>query len=164
MPGPKLEGIYIHHIDRSLLASPRVRAFILNALKVEGRYAKGLLDQTVATWQDAPTFPVELHYKGGFIELRVQPKGTEHQLWKWVWLDQGTRVRYATMTRNFKAKTSPGSFSSGTGAGGVAYVSKKVPRPGIAARNWSAMLNYRMEKRFKKNLEAAIRQAIFGHG
>lgn len=54
------------------------------------------------------------------------------------YIEGGTEVRYATMTREprFVAKTSPGSLSSIRGAGGLHYVDKRVPRPGIEAREF----------------------------
>ena len=51
-------------------------------------------------------------------------------------LNGGTSVRYATMTPDFVPKTSPNVLRSGPGAGGLAFVSKNVPNPGIEAREF----------------------------
>lgn len=54
----------------------------------------------------------------------------------YTFLSKGTRVRYATMTKGFVAKTKPGRIASRPGSGGVFYISKNKPRPGIKARNF----------------------------
>jgi hypothetical protein len=59
----------------------------------------------------------------------------------------GTRVRYATMTPDFKPKTSPARYQARAGAGGVAYISKLKPRPGIKPRNFDTKTAKRMQPR-----------------
>lgn len=60
-------------------------------------------------------------------------------------LDQGTRVRYAHMSRNFRRGTTPNSLEVKPSIGGVKFVNKKLPpKPGIEARNWEKILNDRM--------------------
>ena len=51
-------------------------------------------------------------------------------------VEGGTEVRYATMTKDFRPKTHPGSLNSGKGRGGVNYIDKRIPRPGVEAREF----------------------------
>jgi hypothetical protein len=48
----------------------------------------------------------------------------------------GTKVRYAHMSGDFLAKSSPGSLAAAGGKGGVAFINKKRPLPGIEARHF----------------------------
>lgn len=48
----------------------------------------------------------------------------------------GTKVRFATMTGDFIAKSKPGSMAAANGSGGVAFVNKNHPKPGIQARHF----------------------------
>lgn len=98
-----------------------------------------LAQATVATWDNKPNFTVK-KVKG--------PSGWRAELWvndaRWTWLDQGTKVRYATMQKGFVAKTRAGVLYSYAGKGQVAFVSKKKPMPGIAARGWSKLISDRV--------------------
>ena len=49
------------------------------------------------------------------------------------------------MTPNFKAKTSPSRYQAQAGAGGVAFISKLKPKPGIKARNFDTKTAKRMQ-------------------
>lgn len=52
------------------------------------------------------------------------------------YIEGGTDVRYATMTKDFRPKTHPGSLNSEKGRGGVNYIDKRIPRPGVEAREF----------------------------
>jgi hypothetical protein len=51
-----------------------------------------------------------------------------------MFLARGTRVRYATMSSDFKAKTKKRVIRSGPGAGKKLFVNPMNPQPGIEAR------------------------------
>lgn len=78
---------------------------------------------------------------------------------KWVWLDQGTRVRYATMSGNWQSKTRQRWFGSGRGRGHVLFVRRKYPRPGIEARGWSESLTLTRKNAFQKAVLAGLKRA-----
>lgn len=94
---------------------------------------------TVSTWENQPHFSVK-RIKGA--------NGWRAELWvndaRWTWLDQGTKVRYATMQKGFITKTKVGVLYSYAGKGQVAFVSRKKPMPGIAARGWSKLMSDRV--------------------
>ena len=80
---------------------------------------------------------------------------------KWLWLDAGTKVRYAVMTKNFVPKTRTSQLNSWAGRGGMLFVSKKHPMPGIKARKFTKALRERWEKptMFRARMAAAVKKA-----
>src|SRR3990170_1600278 len=96
-----------------------VRTNILNALKDEGKHAVSLLNETIATWEHKPTMTSEIGYKGGDVAMIAGPSGDMDAVKKWHYLDKGTRVRYAVMSRDWRSKTAPGRLRSGQGQGRV---------------------------------------------
>ena len=68
----------------------------------------------------------------------------------WNMLDKGTRVRYAIMSKDFRAKTQQNFLGSRPGQGGLVFVSRKHPMPGIKARNFTHMINIANQQMFKK--------------
>lgn len=101
--------------------------------------ALDLANKTTLTWSKRPTFTAK----------RVRTSaGYTVQIWvndqRWLWLDQGTRVRYATMQEGFVAKTKVGVLYSYKGNGQVAYVRTLDPKPGIEARGWSGLIAERV--------------------
>jgi len=109
---------------------------------------------TTRTWKNGPEYEIEK------IKREGRRIFTRNKIYLFV--SGGTRVRYATMTRNFKAKTQPGVIGSGRGRGGVAFVSRKHPRPGIRARNFPEAIIKKWEKQWPKLWERMILSEL-GH-
>ena len=109
--------------------------------------------RTVETWIDRPKFTKEVEIHGDTITMQV---GTEDRIY--LFIDKGTKVRYATMSPDFKAKTRPGILGSGRGAGGVLFVSKKHPRPGIEARRFSDTIQEKYNRMAGELAEKHIRE------
>ena len=87
---------------------------------------------------------------------------------KYKWLDDGTKVRYAHMTKGFIPKTRGGQLNSWVGKGKMLFVSKKRPLPGIKARKFTKALREKWEKpsMFRARMATAIKRAAIasGHG
>lgn len=109
---------------------------------------------TAKTWRNKPEFEIE---KAGPETRKIFTRSKIY-----LYVSGGTRVRYAVMTRNFKAKTSPGVIGSGRGRGGVAFISRKHPRPGIQARNFPEAIIKKWEKQWPKLFTRMI-QSELGH-
>lgn len=139
----------------------RIDRFRFLALRaMDNRATKIMQDflKTVETWQEErPNFTRALGTRGGNLEVLVGPSGNTKGVQKWVWLNEGTKVRYAVMTRDFIAKTKPGTFSSGPGKGGKAFMSLTNPRPGIQPRGWTKKGKDKHEPRFKRDIEKVMR-------
>lgn len=84
--------------------------------------------------------------------------------WKWVWLDKGTKVRYAHMTKGFIPKTRGGQLRSWVGKGGLAYINKKRPLPGIKARKFTLALRKKWEAPFKAHIKKAVEKGALASG
>lgn len=80
------------------------------------------------------------------------------------YLNDGTRIRYATMTPNFSPKTRPGRVNAVAGSGGLAYVSKKRPRPGIKPRKFDELVVKGTKNSFEKAAERAIAKSARATG
>ena len=95
---------------------------------------------TVKTWKTKVDFIINNFGKYG-RDIFTYSK-------EYLFVNDGTRVRYATMTPDFAPKSSPGIIRSYTGRGGVAFISKKHPRPGIKARLFNLAINKKWEKQY----------------
>ena len=110
---------------------------------------------SVQTWKRNVLFETEIRFAGSGPTTRVIGEVyTEDEVYGY--LNNGTSVRYATMTKNFVAKTKPGRISAKAGAGRVSYVDKHRPRKGIKARKWDQLI----AKGTERNLEKAFKRAI----
>ena len=80
--------------------------------------AKEQFEKTVATWDDAPEFIIRKNKEN----RSVTANGKAARIYDYV--DNGTSVRHALMSPDFKAKTRGGVIGSGPGRGGVVFVSR----------------------------------------
>ena len=73
------------------------------------------------------------------------------------YVDGGTDIRHAVMTRDFISKTVPNSLSSRKGRGGLAFVHPRLMLPGIEARNFTIniikLLDRKLAPLFNRILE-----------
>jgi len=114
--------------------------------------------QTEAKLIPSGTPPYPMFHTG--FTASAWPKNDGSKGWlKWLWLDLGTKVRYATMTPKFAAKTRTGQLNSWKGKGGLLFVNKKRPRPGIKARKFTKALAKKWTPKFKKDIQAATAKA-----
>lgn len=90
-------------------------------------------DKTEETRKEKAQFERKIEQKSDAI---VGTYATSDKIVKF--LDEGTKVRYATMSQDFEPKTRTRWLGSGPGAGKMLFISKKHPRPGIKARRWTA--------------------------
>lgn len=127
-------------------------------------------DKTTATWkpEDKPDFKGEVKVgsaAGGALAKAVTGSATgvsvevytESEIYGYV--DEGTRVRFATMTPDFQPKTRPRRIASYRGRGGVAYIDRRRLRPGIKAREFSKTIREKWHPRFREQMQAAVDKA-----
>ncbi len=136
-----------------------IRKEIMQELQKEGKEQQKQLKKTTATWKgDKPKFESIVDIDAEGAGVLTGPSGSTMGIKKWNWLDQGTNVRRALMSRNWKSKTRPNYFGSGAGRGRVVFISKRINRPGIKARNWSGLLTKRRRKPFTNRMIKAMRR------
>lgn len=137
---------------------------------------KDLLSPT-KTWKaaDVPTFKSEVkvgNAAGGALAKKATGNAagvsievtTDSDIYRY--LDEGTKVRYATMTNPFTAKTKVNSLKASRGRGGVAFVNRNRPRPGIKARGFIKLVWKKWQPLFRKEMQAALNEGakLSGHG
>ena len=138
-----------------------VRLELLNALRAEGKVQREKLEQTTATWKgDKPDFESLIGLDKGNASVATGPTGNEKGVKKWGWLNEGTAVRHAVMSKDWRSKTSRRNFRSGAGAGRMVHVSRKINQPGIKAREWTKLLQEQRRRPFTKRMIDAMRRGL----
>lgn len=110
---------------------------------------------TVKTWDHPVKFVIEKRPYERDIYTDDDP---------YFYVSEGTSVRYATMTPDFRAKSAPGLIRSVQGRGGVLYINKARPRPGIVGREFPKAINSKWEKQFSNQWDRAVASETFWTG
>lgn len=161
-------------IKPARLKDDAMRLALLNGMRKFGTQVKKEYEKTVSTWSDKPEFGYEigLDATGPTLIAGVTGggKGAEH----WRYVNEGTKEHiilpkkkggYLAFQSGYHAKTSPGLISSKSGGpyGEVVY-SKGVIHPGTEAREFDKAIDKIMTPRFKREMEAAMRNAAKASG
>jgi len=140
----------------------KYRENIMKEMEIEVRTTKQMFQRTVKTWKKKAAFKTKIatSSKG---ELRGATY-TESEIYSYI--NFGTRVRWALMSKDFKAKTKPRILDSYPGQGRAILVGKKAfmkhglkPRPGIKERRYDLVITRIRKPLFQKAINAAIRKA-----
>lgn len=130
----------------------------LNAMRKDGRKQIKDYQATTKTWSgDKPSWQMQISLSGVGPNMTVF--GTGPGVDKWNYLDRGTKVRYATMSADFQAKTTPRVLGSRAGKGKLLVVRKSVPRPGIEAREWTPEMVKKWTPLFAESQQEALDRA-----
>ena len=129
--------------------------------KETGKAHKKEREKTIASWQGAKpawkTFVRRIYPTA--VKIVVMRIGDEFGKKKWLWLDEGTKVRYMGVNwPNWVSKTRVNWIGSKQGKGhttGLGY-----PWPGIEARNWNIIINKKLNKRLGKSVITSIRKGL----
>lgn len=129
---------------------------IFTELGKEGKDDQRLLDQTTSGFTGTrPTFESDI-YRGDDVGVRTTPGGDGEGVKKWRYLNEGTRVRHAVMSKGYRAGTTPGQLRSSRKRGRTVFVSRKIRRPGIAARGWTTVAQKERTAPFQGRIVKAI--------
>lgn len=125
-------------------------------LEEEGRIDKRLMETTTENWDEPPTFETTITIgRDGVAD--THPTGANAK--KWYYLQFGTSVRYARMSKDWQSHTAPGTLRSGPGAGRVIQRGARAgAQPGIQARMWIQVIVKMRQRPF-----AARAQAVLGN-
>lgn len=135
----------------------------VKSVKEETEEADKQFAKTYATFRNAhkPDFSQEFNESKSEIWGQTVTSGDGSTDNPYPFIVGGTSKRYATMTPDFVAKTKRRVIGSGPGAGGLAYVDKRVKRKGIEAREFDKEIAKQEQPKFTKlgqdNLDAAAR-------
>lgn len=127
-------------------------------IKASKRMQVALETTRVNFQQVDPTFLNEESQKGGHL-IRVIGPSDDKSGRIWVFLDQGTDIRYAVMTEDFEAKTSPNTLVTTIGVGGLSHFDFDNPRPGIEPRLWTELIAKVEGQKFVKAADKVIKNA-----
>lgn len=137
-----------------------IRLELLNALRAEGRDIKKEYEKTTKTWKRKPNFETLIGLTGKDASVLV---GTDSSVYKFV--DEGTRIRWALMSADWKSKTKPKKIGSTRGSGRVIIAGRRAmqrrnikPRPGIKAREFSETIRKQRRKKFTRRMVKAMQQ------
>jgi hypothetical protein len=162
--------MYVHGISPKPYDTRKLRAVIEGALKKEGKRQKKVIAQTTKHWKGTkPKFEVLLEYDGDDAVLVIGPSGPEKGVWKWRWIDEGTR-RHPIVARRAKRLAFRSGFRSGSTPGTLRTRASKswgawrrpvaVMHPGIKARNWSTTLMKQEYKNFREAMNKATKEGL----
>lgn len=127
---------------------------VKRAARNEARTQRRILTNDVmGTWGEHPPVRIQTGVTAG--DMLYEQVDIDDNIF--FFLDQGTSIRYATMSDDWVSETIPYEFKSIPGQGTVMFVNKSVVRPPIEPRHW--MLKLYRERRPK--FEDAIYQAYY---
>lgn len=131
-----------------------IRNSMMAILDSAANEVKKDLESITGTWTHKVDFRVEVRIFGGDAVARIT---TRDKIFHFI--NEGTRVRYALMSPDWKSKTAPGRLRSGSGRGRVLYIGKRKPwrksrkrwpRPGIKARAYMTDAQRRATRKFQR--------------
>lgn len=152
------------------LSIDAVRLELLNELRAEGRDSVKELEKTVRYWtKDKPKFETIIGLTGRDASVFVGPTGNTKGAQKWQWLDEGTRAHVILPRRARMLRFTVGGYSGShpnsldvrpAVSGTEVVFAKRVHHPGIAARNWSYLIQRRRKQKFIKRMLAAVKRGM----
>lgn len=137
-----------------------------SALEEEGKHHKKMLRLTTRRWTGSrPRFQSKIIVSGTKLFVTTAPRGGypptgRSGAAKWWYLEEGTEIRWALMSSDWRSKTRRAKLRSHGGGGNVLIVGRKAmskrniaARPGIEARNWRAEVIRLRSRKFKGRLK-----------
>jgi hypothetical protein len=112
--------------------------------------------KTYATWKNKPEFEKSIEADNNKVIGSTLTSGEGSRENPYPFVTKGTRVRYAIMTPDFAAKTQPRVIGSGGGRGGLLFVNKNKPMPGIEAREFEEEIEKVIKPVVEKEAQIAM--------
>lgn len=140
---------------------------IIKELRKFNEEIKKDFEKTVATWDHKPKFRATVVVYQDLIEghvrtVRIYGKKPPELIYYFI--NQGTKVRYAQMTRDFSPKSRVRVIDSFAGSGGLKRVSVKQPNPGIKGREFNVAIATKHKARLALRLQVALKRGAKASG
>jgi len=142
-----------------------LNADMTKAIKEFEKIALAEHEKVTETWEHKPKFRARRSDWTGSERLVAVHVWTDDDIWRYV--DEGTKPHVIrpknpdgllVFPSSFKPKTQPRSLSSGAGAsGGPMVFAKEVHHPGTKPRNFTAMLQRKLENIFSVMINAVFK-------
>lgn len=138
------------------------------ALDELAKAIKEEFEKTTATWKNKPVFKIIKQVGPASIELLV---ATDDEIYGYV--SRGTRehiiepknANVLVFPSESTPKTMPGVLGSGPGSsGGDTIYAAYVLHPGIKARKFEEAVKKKFNRRYKRRMEKALRDAVRASG
>ena len=157
-----MAGSFAFKVSAPRLNQDAIRVELLAALEKQSKLLVKEFEKTTKTWHgEKPEFEAQIGLEqGSGATLEVALTGPQKGIDKWFWLDRGTKVRRALMSRDWQSKTTPGLIGSGPGRGRVLFVSRQLALPGIEAREWAKLIRKNTRPTFRAALQAALARGL----
>jgi len=158
--------IQVKGIKPAKMRVDNIRFEMMRELEKQGKETEREFEKTVESWKgDKPKFESLTNLTGSDAELLTGPTGNKKALDKFKWLDEGTGIRWAVMSKDWQSKTRRRFVGSGSGRGRVVIMGRRAmqkrhiaPRPGIEAREWTPTIQARRKPKFISAMLAATRR------
>lgn len=119
--------------------------------------------ETTRTWKEHhPAFHWKISRSDNFFRMEVVVTDRIYRF-----LNDGTSIRWAIMSKDWESKTAPGWIGSGPGRGRVTWRGRNryleeqglLPKQGIDARNWTGLIEEEYRDRFRLDMRYAVTRA-----
>jgi hypothetical protein len=162
--------IVFKSIKPARLKDKDMRLTVLNAMRKTGTKIKKDFEKTTKTWDKKPKFEVVVSLTGPGPVVLVD---TDDQVYLWV--SKGTKGPYPipkagpgllAFRPGYHPKTVPNVLGSRAGGayGDKIIRNMQVMHPGIKPRNFDKMVQKIWNKRFKREMEAVMRDVVKASG
>lgn len=113
------------------------------------------------TWVNKPMHKSEIQCSQQFPEVAVMfgATGDDQAVKEWNFVNEGTRVRHAVMSKDWKSKSTVKHIGASQGKGNVIFISKKINLPGIEARKFDEAISEKWNPRWKTTVIKAMKEA-----
>lgn len=121
---------------------------------------------TVRTWDHKVRFTRRVNVSQGLIEGHVRTArihGGKPPELIYVFVNNGTRIRYARLTDDWQPKTRVGIIGSFMGRGGLERIDR-IGRPGVKARKFDKAIALKYKALLKLRLRIALRDGAKASG
>lgn len=142
------------------------REIIQEADKLNKEFVKDF-ERTVGTWDHKPRFRATVLVSQDQIVGHVRTAkifGDKPPELIYYFISEGTKVRFAKMTRDFEPKSRKRVIDSFPGAGGLDSVDVRFPNPGIEGRKFNEAIADKHRARLKFRMQVAIRKGVKASG
>jgi hypothetical protein len=113
------------------------------------------------TWENKPRHEsiIECEPKFPAVSVLFGATGDDQAVKEWNFVNEGTKVRRAIMSKDWKSKSSVKHIGSSAGRGHVVFISKDISLPGIKARKFDEAISENWNPRWKNIVIKAMKTA-----